>query len=443
MATIWLCAALLRRHLTQVVKTALLLFIVSFLWLQLRIVSYKPDFFYRNVRYGELDSTFFANFSAIINSVNHTMPSSLYELKKIIQEINKEQKVLNIHKFGPLLYKDVVIVIQVHNRGQYLYALIESLRQAEGIGQTLLIFSHDLFDPEINALVQQIDFCKVMQIFYPHSIQLYPHEFPGEDPNDCPRNLNKEQALKTNCNNAKHPDLYGHYREAKFTQTKHHWWWKINHVMDVLFIMRNHSGPVLLLEEDHYVASDFLAMLNLMDSEQKQRCQHCNILCLGTYVKSFNYGALSKQVEIVKWLSSKHNMGMILNRSLWNKIRKCAKAFCTFDDYNWDWSLQHISTACLPTHLTAMVAMAPRVFHIGECGVHHRGKDCSSDRVVQKVVRILSSAKQYLFPSSLSIRQGMRRPYKPQKGNGGWGDNRDHRLCLSQVVNSSSIIPKR
>lgn len=35
------------------------------------------------------------------------------------------------------------------------------------------------------------------------------------------------RAVKKACNNAKHPDLYGHYREAKFTQTKHHWWWKV------------------------------------------------------------------------------------------------------------------------------------------------------------------------------------------------------------------------
>ncbi|XP_023233550.1 alpha-1,6-mannosyl-glycoprotein 2-beta-N-acetylglucosaminyltransferase-like [Centruroides sculpturatus] len=294
MATARLCTALLRRHLTQVVKTALLLFIVSFLWLQLRIVSYKPDFLYRNAKYGELDSAFFANFSAIINSVNHTMPSSLYELKKIIQEINKEQKVLNIQKFGPLLYKDVVIVVQVHNRGQYLYALIESLRQAEGIGQTLLIFSHDLFDPEINALIQQIDFCKVSIIYkflynikllmiiskFDDDIKLYSHALlqafihfiliKNHHRTNVTKTAKLNKALKKNCNNAKYPDLYGHYREAKFTQTKHHWWWKMNHVMDVLFITRNHSGPVLLLEEDHYVAPDFLVMLSLMEAEQKQ-----------------------------------------------------------------------------------------------------------------------------------------------------------------------------
>lgn len=44
------------------------------------------------------------------------------------------------------------------------------------------------------------------------------------------------------CNNALYPDLYGHYREAKFTQTKHHWWWKANRVFNQLEVTRNHSG---------------------------------------------------------------------------------------------------------------------------------------------------------------------------------------------------------
>lgn len=34
------------------------------------------------------------------------------------------------------------------------------------------------------------------------------------------------RAAKLNCVGS--PDLYNHYREARFTQTKHHWWWKAN-----------------------------------------------------------------------------------------------------------------------------------------------------------------------------------------------------------------------
>lgn len=72
------------------------------------------------------------------------------------------------------------------------------------------------------------------------------------------------------------------------------------------------------------------------------------------------------QVEITPWISSKHNMGMAFNRTTWNEIVKCAAYFCKYDDYNWDWSLQHISQNCLKQKLHAMVARGPRVFHIGE-----------------------------------------------------------------------------
>lgn len=85
---------------------------------------------------------------------------------------------------------DPFVVFQVHNRLMYLRHMIVSLALAQGIENTLLVFSHDYYDEEINYVVQSIDFCKVMQIFYPYSIQTHPNEFPGESENDCPRNIN-------------------------------------------------------------------------------------------------------------------------------------------------------------------------------------------------------------------------------------------------------------
>ena len=43
---------------------------------------------------------------------------------------------------------------QVHNRVIYLRQLVASLKLARGIQDTLLVFSHDVWDPEINALVR-------------------------------------------------------------------------------------------------------------------------------------------------------------------------------------------------------------------------------------------------------------------------------------------------
>ncbi|XP_037955797.1 alpha-1,6-mannosyl-glycoprotein 2-beta-N-acetylglucosaminyltransferase isoform X3 [Teleopsis dalmanni] len=404
---------------------------------------------------------------------------NLTEIKRQIARHNEMQFVLNEEAFGPLQNDSVIIVIQVHTRITYLRHLIVSLAQARDISKTLLIFSHDYYDEDINDLVQTIDFCKVLQIFYPHSIQTHPHEFPGTDPEDCPSSMKKEQALIKRCKNALSPDLYGHYREAKLTQIKHHWWWKANRVFNQLEVTRYHTGLVLFLEEDHYVAEDFLYLLEMMQKRTTDMCPQCNILSLGTYLKTFNYytynsktnkksfsnqfasslispnnllgyqksknsqqkssksqkvsssssyssaansynklhksntvntpkaravvgdtntnahhsitttttvtteknGAQQtwsyhvlpslysfyQKVEIMPWISNKHNMGFAFNRSTWTNIRRCAKLFCSFDDYNWDWSLQHVSQQCLQKKLHAMIVKGPRVFHIGEC----------------------------------------------------------------------------
>ncbi|XP_030369707.1 alpha-1,6-mannosyl-glycoprotein 2-beta-N-acetylglucosaminyltransferase [Scaptodrosophila lebanonensis] len=481
-------------------------------------------------------------------------PPNMTEIKRHIIRYNDMQMVLNEDTFGPLQNDSVIIVIQVHTRITYLRHLIVSLAQARDISKTLLIFSHDYYDDDINDLVQQIDFCKVLQIFYPYSIQTHPNEFPGVDPNDCPRNIKKEQALIRNCNNALYPDLYGHYREAKFTQTKHHWWWKANRVFNELEVTRFHTGLVLFLEEDHYVAEDFLYLLDMMQKRTKDLCPQCNVLSLGTYLKTFNYytyhsktnkksyasslistnsllgynrnnnrnslqlaasssssqsaqsssttsfknakayvgdtvdtdgnssnhnnqkkntatsysstsntnnnensnnsnnknGAQTwsyhvlpslysvyQKVEVMAWVSSKHNMGFAFNRTTWLGIRRCARHFCGYDDYNWDWSLQHVSQQCLQHKLHAMIVKGPRVFHIGECGVHHKNKNCESNQVISKVQQVLRIARKshQLFPRSLTLTvPSLVKKSKLRKGNGGWGDRRDHELCLNMTL---------
>ena len=65
--------------------------------------------------------------------------------------------------------------------------------QAKDIDRTLIIFSHDVWDEEVNQLINSIDFAKILQIFYPYSIQTHSNTFPGESPNDCPRNAKKDQ----------------------------------------------------------------------------------------------------------------------------------------------------------------------------------------------------------------------------------------------------------
>eukprot|EP00088_Acartia_fossae_P004770 TRINITY_DN12067_c0_g1_i4.p1 TRINITY_DN12067_c0_g1~~TRINITY_DN12067_c0_g1_i4.p1 ORF type:complete len:517 (-),score=99.95 TRINITY_DN12067_c0_g1_i4:174-1724(-) len=356
--------------------------------------------------------------------------SEIPEINRKIRRTNMEQEILNRDKFGSDF--KYVIAVQVHNRVQYLRQLLESLREARGIDQTLLIFSHDVYQDDINSMVRSINFTRVLQIFYPFSIQTHPYTFPGESSKDCPRNAKPEEVKKLNCINKDWPDLYGHFREAKFTQTKHHWWWKANRIFNHLNSTSSFKGLVIFMEEDHYVTSDFLHVLNLMHKHNNKLSNPANILSLGTYLKKLNYKENSKQVEMTQWVSSLHNMGMALTKSTWNKIIQCQNHFCQYDDYNWDWSLLYVSLNCLKDKLQVMVSKGPRIFHIGECGVHHKKKDCNSSAVVNKVKFIVDSAKKYFFPESLRVSTRMpRRKLKLKKSNGGWGDLRDHQLCLN------------
>jgi len=386
-----------------------------------------------------------------------------------IYKANKDQKIYNEDLLGPVTNKTVVIAIQVHDRIQYLRHLIKSFSLAKGIEHTLLVFSHDVWDENINYLVRSIDFCMTMQIFYPFSLQTHKHRFPGKSQQDCPRDIKKEKALASSCINAEWPDTHGHYREAQFTQTKHHWWWKANWIFGKIPTIQYFTGLVLFLEEDHYVAEDFLHVLALMEAEKLRAKYKADILSLGTYLRRTNnirangrqpsryakgrknppqnyafrqilwqpsfltsvVGAY-KQAEVAEWVSSKHNMGMALTRSQWAAILACTNKFCKFDDYNWDWSLQHISHHCLQNKLQVIMAKGPRVFHIGDCGVHHKKANCDSNTGLEKVKSIIKSAKNYLFPPSLQYTvTGLRKKLKEKKPNGGWGDHRDHQLCIN------------
>ncbi|KAI6241481.1 Alpha-1,6-mannosyl-glycoprotein 2-beta-N-acetylglucosaminyltransferase [Aphelenchoides fujianensis] len=375
------------------------------------------------------------NSAAVLNLSNTLHFTSPVDQKTIIESLkflNAQHKVLNEETFGPLSSTSVsvVIVVQVHNRIEYLTYLIETLQAARGINETLLVFSHDISSLEINRLIQNITFCRVIQIFYPHNIQLFPNVFPGQDPNDCPERLSVAEATAMKCNNYEHPDKYGHYRVAQLTQIKHHWWWKMNYVFDGII---NRYGLqqkyVLLLEEDHYVSPDALYVLDLMIKDKQTLCSDCDVLCLGFYLKSYkSYARDVNRLSVQSWFSSKHNMGMAINSETWNRIRNCTELFCTYDDYNWDWSLLHISLKCMQPRMRVLLTKSPRVIHVGDCGVHtHR---CQAHNAAATARALFEEHKALLFPASVERSEISKRSLKPSKPNGGWGDVRDHRLCL-------------
>jgi hypothetical protein len=73
-----------------------------------------------------------------------------------------------INKDGLHFYKTpkfLIILVQIHSRIKYLDSLIESLRNTKYIEQTLVIFSHDIYDEEMNKLInEKVDFCAVSNL---------------------------------------------------------------------------------------------------------------------------------------------------------------------------------------------------------------------------------------------------------------------------------------
>ncbi|CAF0747884.1 unnamed protein product [Rotaria sordida] len=380
-----------------------------------------------------------------IQSINTTITinrTAIEYYRQYVQRKNHEQFMYNNYLFSSKTTR-YILLVQVHTRVVYLKKFIEMLQAVQTINQTLLIFSHDFIDPEINTLVTNIKFVPVIQIFYPFSQQLYPDEFPGLDPNDCPRDIAKHKALATRCKNAPYPDKYGHYREVSIVQIKHHWWWKLNFVFNSIEILQNRTDVlVLLLEEDFYLSPDALFFLKKMEDEKERLCPECLIYTLGNLEKSGRqFNNLGSKVSIAYW-HARYNLGMTISYSLWLSILQYAEEFCNVDDYNWDWSLVYLAQKRFD-YPRVIWSSAARVTHLGSCGTHHK-KTCSNQSDIarwEETDKFYQLNYKYLFPTTpltVHAKYEARRPLK--QTNGGWSDLRDRQLCLSFALKNTKDI---
>ena len=314
------------------------------------------------------------------NSISK-VPSILFDEKLWKKFVNNNGTVWNQDKFlSKFINSSMVIVVQVHQRIENLRALIDSMRKVRFIDESLIVFSHDYYDDSINNVIRTIDFTQVCfysifiiisnkfsfqvtQIFFPFSTQVWINTFPGTSYNDCKRDMTRKKAIEVDCINSKYPDTYGHYRESAITQTKHHWWWKANYVLDQLPITKNHPGIFVFIEEDHYILPDFIHSWKLMQDVKRslnKQNERVDIFTFGNYDKISKVATNSNGIMYTEWFSSKHNMAFSIDRDLWTKLKLCSAVFCTYDDYNWDWTMQHIMQNCFDDPPFTLVPIIPR-----------------------------------------------------------------------------------
>eukprot|EP00055_Hartaetosiga_balthica_P014257 m.77509 g.77509 ORF g.77509 m.77509 type:complete len:556 (+) comp8544_c0_seq3:955-2622(+) len=358
-------------------------------------------------------------------------PDSSEHMRSRAEKMNKEQKIVNKHICEHMLESDklVVIVAMVHNRMDYFKYFIDSLKNMRYVEYALLVVSQDMFLEELDAILSQIDFMCYVSVFYPGSLQLHPSSFPGKDPNDCPRDVSREDAERMKCINAETPDQYGHYREAQYTVIKHHWWWKLNFVFQRMPALKGHSGFKVLVEDDHVLAPDTIHML--LKVKGLPAMDRTHLVVLGDYdaqKRPFN----GRAIQSLVWVSTKHNMGMAVTNKFFDLLHRCSPDFCNFDDYNWDWTLHHLShKQCFGgSSINAIMFQGARIQHIGVCGVHVKSNDCSAENAYKQAMMLYSNSNNELFPTELDVSVGRVQHPFAIKGNGGWGDTRDHNLCL-------------
>ena len=75
------------------------------------------------------------------------------------------------------------------------------------------------------------------------------------------------------------------------------WLLQLSRIFDDVWVLKNHTGLVLFLEEDHYAAEDFLHMLKLLNAAVPRACAKCSLITLGNYLKTYNFHTDARKVR--------------------------------------------------------------------------------------------------------------------------------------------------
>ncbi|KAJ0178842.1 hypothetical protein K1T71_005617 [Dendrolimus kikuchii] len=358
----------------------------------------------------------------------------IVQMREIVKERNDLQQVRNLKNFGPIKNNTLILVISVGKFVYNLKYLIASLSQVKGIEDTLLIFSHWYLDENVDNIIISIEFARVLQIYYPYSIQLFPREFPGYNFHDCPYYMRMKTAEANNCTGAFNPDLHGRYRHPGRAEKKHHWWWTANRVFECLRCTANHEGLVLFLQDDFYILDDFIYMVSRM-TKIATSFYRCDFLSLGTDCFSNYASSMSYIVELQTWNPEHHSSVFGFNAVVWNNIASRYNLFCSIDDSSWSRSLFYVSSSRKDGKgYKVLSSTLPRAFKISNrvSGSWLR-RDVTEN--VLKVLDFRQNIHQELFPPfietyvHLNLELDEYVSYDFGKSVGGWNDPRDKMLC--------------
>jgi alpha-1,6-mannosyl-glycoprotein beta-1,2-N-acetylglucosaminyltransferase len=184
------------------------------------------------------------------------------------------------------------------------------------------------------------------------------------------------------------------------------------------------------LEEDYIVAptvySTIVSGLNVMETHEKKLEGGFFGLALDPTEADNQYEP--DWIDDDTWYADIFRSGpMTMRRSVFDTFRAHAKDFCTFDEYNWDWSIVAMQGKGLLPH-TMLFPSRSQVKHIGTAeGMHADNKDAKyteprRDRLADEfLAQRFNGTKLY---GSVDVDRETR------KGYGGWGHPADQSHCL-------------
>jgi len=188
-------------------------------------------------------------------------------------------------------------------------------------------------------------------------------------------------------------------------------------------------------EEDHIVSEDFFVTLQGLINLKER---YCPDTCFG--VSLYNPKTVLKEVgvDVIGW----QHRGYAISRKEWREIKRNAKFFCEYDDYNWDWTVMAMMERGLLPNQTFAPTIS-RSDHIGECGGLHRGKNRTVDLIgcvhnhenrfiggYGNRTKHVTRDRWRMAISMLVIRHAVKFS-APSQPFGGWGHPRDVQHCLS------------
>ncbi|XP_049870358.1 alpha-1,6-mannosyl-glycoprotein 2-beta-N-acetylglucosaminyltransferase-like [Pectinophora gossypiella] len=367
---------------------------------------------------------------------------NLSVIRRLIDEYNRNETILNQDIYGPIKKDTTILVIQVKTLTLYLKNLIMSMSDVHGIEDALVVFSHSHYDENLNEFVRSIDFCRILQIYFPYSLQANPDTFPGFEAGDCPYYIDIATARAQNCTGAYNPDLHGYYRHPSTVEKKHHWWWTANKVFENLTFSSKHEGMVVFLDDDLFLLQDFLYMVVYMKESATPLSQY-EFLSLGTLTGDIVFDeSKAYRVAVTSWDPQYHTAAMAFDVTTWNKIVSHFDLFCNVDEFSWSRSLFYLSLNKKGNgdRFKVLSCDTPRAYKIKPQTLYERMLQLTSLDTVYRLLQIKTKYEDNLFPPTLEVYTDIE--LRSQEFNalftfensGGWGDLRDKLLCQNMTI---------